>query len=51
MKRIMNQKFPEGHYVVNGFADFNVIANEETKQKKEYKLKAQVEFRVNKNSN
>ncbi|MFC9542134.1 hypothetical protein ACFTQ7_19990 [Lysinibacillus sp. NPDC056959] len=51
MKRIMNQEFPEGYYVVNGIADFHVIANEETKQKKEYKLKAQVEFRVNNNSN
>lgn len=33
MKRIMNQEFPEGHYVVNGFVDFNVIANEETKER------------------
>ncbi|WP_053178221.1 DUF4362 domain-containing protein [Peribacillus loiseleuriae] len=50
MKRIMNQEFPEGHYVVNGIADFGVIANEGTEQKKEYKIKGQVEFRVS-NSN
>ena len=47
MKHIMNQEFPKGHYVVNGFADFDVIANEETKQKGNYKIKAQVEFMVN----
>lgn len=47
IKQIMNQEFPEGHYVVNGIADFGVIANEETGQKKNYKIKAQVEFRVN----
>ena len=48
MKHIMNQEFPKGHYVVNGFADFAVIANEGTKQKKNFTIKAQVEFRVNK---
>lgn len=41
------KKFTEGHYVVNGIADFGIIANKETGQKKEYKIKAQVEFRVN----
>lgn len=50
MKRIMNQEFPEGHYVVNGIADFNVIDDGETEQKKKYEIKAQVEFSVN-NSN
>ncbi|MEG0359934.1 MAG: hypothetical protein RR598_11770, partial [Anaerorhabdus sp.] len=49
-KQIMNQEFPEGHYVVNGIADFGVIANEDTEQKEEYKIKARVEFGVN-NSN
>ena len=44
------KEFPKGHYVVNGFAEFDVIANEETKQKKKYNIKAQVEFMVN-NSN
>lgn len=47
MKQIMNQEFPKGHYVVNGIADFGVIANEETGQKKKYKIKAKVEFSVN----
>ena len=47
MKQIMNQEFPEGHYVVNGIADFGVIANEETGEMKKYKIKAQVEFSVN----
>lgn len=46
MKQIMNKEFPEGHYVVNGLADFGVIVNEKTGQKTEYKLKAQVEFMV-----
>ncbi len=46
MTQIMNKEFPEGHYVVNGLADFDVIANEETGQKKKYKLKAQVEFMI-----
>lgn len=50
IKQIMNQEFPEGHYVVNGIADFDVLAKEGTEQKNEYKIKAQVEFRV-KNSN
>ncbi|MED4456371.1 hypothetical protein [Metabacillus fastidiosus] len=50
MEQIMNQEFPEGHYVVNGNADFYVITNEETGQKKKYKIKSQIEFRVN-NSN
>ncbi|MGG3890038.1 hypothetical protein [Metabacillus fastidiosus] len=50
MKQIMNQEFPEGHYVVNGITDFDVIANEKTGQEKKYEIKAQIEFRVN-NSN
>ncbi|MCK1999749.1 hypothetical protein MPH47_21425 [Psychrobacillus psychrodurans] len=48
MRRIMNHEFPEGHYVVNGSADFYVIANKETEQEKKYNIKAQVEFRVKK---
>lgn len=47
MKQIMNQKFPEGHYVVNGSANFYVGDNEEIEQKKEYKIEAQVAFKVN----
>ena len=46
MKRIMNQEFPKGNYVVNGFAEFDVI-DRETKQKKKYNIKSQVEFMVN----
>ncbi|WP_227522045.1 hypothetical protein [Bacillus solitudinis] len=50
MKQIMNQEFPEGHYVVNGIADFDVRVIEGMEQKKDYKIKALVEFKV-KNSN
>lgn len=46
MRQIMNQEFPEGRYVVNGIADFYIIANEETEQEKKYIIKANVEFRV-----
>ncbi|WP_192797369.1 hypothetical protein [Psychrobacillus glaciei] len=50
IRKIMNKKFPEGRYVVNGIANFYIIASEETEQEKKYNIKAQVEFRV-KNSN
>ncbi|MFF2754465.1 hypothetical protein ACFVR1_12060 [Psychrobacillus sp. NPDC058041] len=50
IRKIMNQEFPKGRYVVNGIADFYVKANEETEQEKKYNIKSQVEFRV-KNSN
>lgn len=46
MRQIMNHEFPVGHYVVNGSADFYVIANEETEQEKKYNIKAQVEFKT-----
>ncbi|RQW74719.1 hypothetical protein EBB45_10635 [Lysinibacillus composti] len=49
MKRIMNNEFPKGYYVVNGLADFNVIDNGDTKEKKNYEINAQIEFRVNNN--
>ena len=47
MEQIMNQQFPEGHYVVGGFADFWVKENDD-EQKKEYRIEAQVEFSVSK---
>lgn len=50
MKRIANNEFPKGHYVVNGAANFNEIDSGDSTEKKNYEIKAQIEFRVN-NSN
>ncbi|WP_126294484.1 hypothetical protein [Lysinibacillus telephonicus] len=47
MKQIMNQEFPKGHYVVNGFTDFNVLADGDSEQGKRYEIKAKIEFKVN----
>lgn len=46
MKQVTNNKFPKGHYVVNGSADFNVIDSRDSIEKKNYEIKAQIEFRV-----
>ena len=46
MRQIMNHEFPEGQYVVNGSADFYVLANEKAEQEKKYNIKAQVEFKT-----
>ncbi len=48
MKQIMNLEFPEGHYVVNGIANFYIINDEESEQVKKYYITAQVEFMVKK---
>lgn len=50
MQQIMNQQFPEGNYVVKGFADFFVTENDDIEQKQDYKIEAQIEFSVS-NSN
>ncbi len=47
MKQIIKNEFPVGQYEVNGVADFFVIKNEETKEKKAYKIEAAIEFKVN----
>jgi hypothetical protein len=47
MKRIMKSEFPVGDYVVNGAADFFVITNEDTREKREYNIIDQIEFKVN----
>lgn len=39
MKQVMERKYPKGHYIVDGFADFTVDDNQEN-----YKIKAQIEF-------
>ncbi len=46
MKRVANNEFPKGRYVVNGAADFNVIESGDSIEKKNYEIKAQIEFRV-----
>ena len=45
MKRIMNSKFPIGHYVVNGGANFHVL-DADTGEEKKIKLNATIEFKV-----
>jgi hypothetical protein len=48
MKSFLKNGFPSGYYVVNGFADFYVESNENGKQeKKSFKIKAQIDFKVN----
>ena len=42
MKQMMSQKFPSGHYIVNGYAEFALVSDEE----KRYNMKAEVEFYV-----
>lgn len=46
IKRVMKKKFPTGQYVVNGMADFFVITNEKTDEKKEYQIKSTIHFKV-----
>ena len=43
MEQIMDHKFPEGHYIVEGFADFWV---QENGDKKDYWITAKIEFSV-----
>ena len=38
-----DNQLPDGHYEVNGFADFYVQISD---SKKEYKIKSQVDFKV-----
>ena len=45
MKSFLDNGFPAGYYVVNGFADFYVQPNENDK-KEEFNIKAQIDFRV-----
>ncbi|WP_181346861.1 hypothetical protein [Thalassobacillus sp. CUG 92003] len=49
MKRFLEEDgFPKGSYVVNGFAYFYIEGSE--KNKKEYKIKGQVDFKVQANN-
>lgn len=48
MQQIMNGQFPEGQYVVKGFADFYVIDIDGTEKK--YKINAQIDFSVSNSS-
>ncbi|WP_033543740.1 hypothetical protein [Planococcus sp. CAU13] len=43
-KQVMNNQFPEGYYVVNGFADF--YTETPTGDKTEYQIRAEIDFKV-----
>jgi len=45
MKSFLDNGFPTGYYVVNGFADFYVQSNENGNKEK-YNIKAQIDFKV-----
>ena len=45
MKSFLDNGFPTGYYIVNGFADFYIQSNENNK-KEEFNIKAQIDFRV-----
>jgi len=45
MKSFLDNDFPTGYYVVNGFADFYVQSNENGNKEK-YNIKAQIDFKV-----
>lgn len=47
MKSFLDNGFPTGYYVVNGFAKFYVQSNENGKKEKDFKIKAQIDFKVN----
>lgn len=42
MKKVMDQNYPSGHYVVNGYTNFTLADEDE----KNYTIEAQVEFYV-----
>ncbi|WNS75800.1 DUF3221 domain-containing protein [Bacillus sp. DTU_2020_1000418_1_SI_GHA_SEK_038] len=44
MKRIMENQFPAGDYLVSGFADFYINTDEE--EQKDFKIRAQIAFKV-----
>ncbi|KIL51596.1 hypothetical protein KP77_11080 [Jeotgalibacillus alimentarius] len=46
LEQFTDQKFPEGHYVVTGIADFNVPDNEGPGEDIEYNIRAEIEFSV-----
>lgn len=46
MKDFLNNGFPDGHYVMSGYADFYVEAGGKSNSRKDYKLEAQISFEV-----
>ncbi|WP_431030187.1 hypothetical protein [Lysinibacillus sp. LZ02] len=44
MKHVMNDEFPKGYYIANGFVDFSVMGDHA--EKKDYHIEGQVEFDV-----
>ena len=44
MKQVMKQDFPNGHYIVNGYADFYLV--DKAKCEEQYTIEAQIEFNV-----
>ncbi|MBM7578186.1 hypothetical protein [Jeotgalibacillus terrae] len=49
LEQFTDQRFPEGHYVVTGIADFNVPDNEGPGEDIEYNIRAEIEFSVDRN--
>lgn len=50
MKSFLENGVPTGYYIVSGFADFYVESNENGKQeKKDFNIKAQIDFKVKAN--
>ncbi|WP_202079055.1 hypothetical protein [Caldalkalibacillus salinus] len=46
MKRIMEQDFPPGFYIVNGSAQFNVKDDEPGEEDKKYRIEGDIQFKV-----
>lgn len=43
-KQVINSKFPQGYYVVNGYADFYTTAPDG--EQTDYKIHAEIDFKV-----
>ncbi|MFD2044745.1 hypothetical protein ACFSTA_07680 [Ornithinibacillus salinisoli] len=47
IKRFLeNDGFPSGFYVVSGYADFTIYSSENTAGKKDFRMEAQIDFKV-----